>query len=57
MIGNDCFCDHYIVGNTQSIITFGVGFSELPVRIGISNDEAHYWSKVIVGEKQIDHIA
>ena len=36
--GKNCFYGHHISGKTHSIITSGVGFFELPVRIGTNNE-------------------
>ena len=36
--GKDCFYGHTITGNAHSIVTSGIGFFELPVRVGTSNE-------------------
>lgn len=36
--GKDCFYGHSVTGKTHSIITSGVGFFELPLRLGSSNE-------------------
>jgi len=36
--GKKCFYGHHITGKTHSIITSGVGFFELPMRLGTSNE-------------------
>ena len=44
--GKDCFYGHHITDKTHSIITSGVGFFELPVRIGTNNEIADIYLQV-----------
>ena len=36
--GKDCFYGHTVTDNAHRIVTSGIGFFELPMRLGTSNE-------------------